>query len=214
MNLSFNLDFRFRRALQPQGLRIVQTTNQAILEAIQDCRNSGLDPGECPAVKLLSRHLRRIVDGIDIDMVHPEDARLRHQCNVAIEQMRAQPLLQTLMRVRAWTDPDGKRSFHTEAARSLRELAKALGLGRGDYDLRSNKAGPAVSGEITLHADRLYVQISQPFVAGSEILYRRVDSRTDYTGKRNHYAAIDKALDPSTLAATIRRNLCLENAHA
>ena len=58
------------------------------------------------------------------------------------------------------------------------------------------------------------MQISQPFVAGSGSLCRRVDSRTDYTGKRNQYAAIDKALDPSTLAATIRRNLCLEHAHA
>jgi hypothetical protein len=57
--------------------------------------------------------------------------------------------------------------------RQLLALAAALGFGAGDYDLRSNEAGIAVSGEITLHADRLYVQASQP-ATGSDtgILFR------------------------------------------
>lgn len=212
--MNFNLDFRFRRALDPQGLRIVETANQAILEAIQDCRHSALDPSQCPAVKLLSRHLRRIVDGIDIDVLHPEDARLRFQCNAAITEIRSKPILPMLFKAKAWLDPDGKRAFHTEASRSLRDLARELGLSRADYDLRSNKAGQAVSGEVTLHAERIYVQISNPFTAGSEILYRRVSGRSDYHGGRNHYATIAEINDPALLAAKIQKDLCLELEHS
>lgn len=212
--MNYNFDFRFRRALNPQGLRIIETANHAILEAIQDCRNSGLDPEQCPAVKLLSRHLRRIVDGIDIDVIHPEDARLRFQCNAAINELRSKPLLPVLFQARAWLDPEGKRSFHTEAARALRDVARSMGIPRDGYDLRSNKAGPAVSGEITLHSDKAYIQISEPFVAGHEILYRSVASRTDYTGRRNHYAAIAEIHDPATLASKITKDLNLEPLYA
>lgn len=212
--MDFNLDFRFHRALNPQGLRVIETANRAILEAIQDCQQASLDPSECPAVKLLSRHLRRIVDGIDIDVIHPEDARLRFQCNAAIQNIRAKPILPLLFEHRAWLNPDGKRCFHSEAAKALRTLAKSLSLARDDYDIRSNKAGPAVSGEITLHSDRIYIQIAEPFVADHEILYRQVKGRTDYRGMRNHYTAIADLNNPTALAAKITKDLALEHAPA
>ncbi len=60
-----------------------------------------------------------------------------------------------------------KREFHRLARRQLGLLAKALDLPSGSYDLRSNMAGIAVSGEITLHAERIYVQTSQPFGAST-----------------------------------------------
>lgn len=207
--MDFNFDFRFRRALAPQGLRIIETANRAILEAIQDCQNSGVDPSACPAVKLLSRHLRRIVDGVDIDIIHPEDARLRFQCNAAIDEIRSKPLLPVLFQTRAWLDPDGKRSLHGEASHALRQLARALGIDRDGYDLRSNKAGPAVSGEISLHSNTIYVQVSEAFVAGHEILFRRVSGRSDHTGQRNHYAAALELHDPVGFAARIQKELCL-----
>jgi hypothetical protein len=62
-------------------------------------------------------------------------------------------------RKRVAYDPETKRLFHCHAQRQLKALAKALGLTGDQYDLRSNEAGPAVSGEITLHADWLYVQV-------------------------------------------------------
>jgi hypothetical protein len=76
-------------------------------------------------------------------------------------------------RKRVSYDPEAKRLFHTHFRRQLLALAAALGFGAGDYDLRSHEAGIAVSGEITLHADRLYVQASQP-ATGSDtgILFR------------------------------------------
>jgi len=58
-------------------------------------------------------------------------------------------------------DAEAKRLFHSRGKPQLRRIATALGLEPGSYDLRSNQAGIAVSGEITLHGDHLYVQVSQ-----------------------------------------------------
>ena len=59
-------------------------------------------------------------------------------------------------------DGDAKRRFHHHARAQLRKLAHALRLDRDSYDLRSNPGGIAVSGEVILHSDTLYVQASQP----------------------------------------------------
>lgn len=58
-------------------------------------------------------------------------------------------------------DAEQKRRFHAIARSRLKKLAAELGLARGSYDLRSNKAGIAVSGEITLHHDRAYMGSEQ-----------------------------------------------------
>jgi hypothetical protein len=82
-----------------------------------------------------------------------------------------------------------KREFHRLARRQLGLLAKALDLPSGSYDLRSNMAGIAVSGEITLHAERIYVQTSQPFGGfDSGILIRTCNGRKDYVGGPNNFA--------------------------
>lgn len=56
-------------------------------------------------------------------------------------------------------DEQEKRRFHTTARSRLKKLAAELGLPLGSYDLRSNKTGIAVSGEIpftmTGHTSRL-----------------------------------------------------------
>jgi hypothetical protein len=80
-------------------------------------------------------------------------------------------------------DGEAKRAFHTQARRRLRLLGTALGLTRDGYDLRTTKAGVAVSGEITLHGDRLYVQVSQPATGhDSGILFRTCEGREARTG--------------------------------
>jgi hypothetical protein len=102
-------------------------------------------------------------------------------------------------------DPEAKRRFHAHARRRLLELAGALGLRPCSFDLRSNQGGIAVSGEVTLHADRLYVQVSQPVLgADSGILFRSCDSRRDYVGSVNNFASLDLLYDPEALARRIR----------
>jgi hypothetical protein len=109
-------------------------------------------------------------------------------------------------RKRVAYDPEAKRRFHTHARRRLLKLAAAIGFAPCAYDLRANAGGIAVSGEITLHSDRLYVQASQP-ATGSDtgILFRTCEGRCDYVGGRNHFASLDLLHRPDALASLIRR---------
>jgi hypothetical protein len=107
----------------------------------------------------------------------------------------------------AYSSPVRKRSFHATARSRLAKLAKHLEL--EVFEIRSNKAGMAVSGEITLHGEHIYVQVSQP-VAGSPdsaILVRRCNGMKDYTGDRNHFFSIALLDDVSELADLIERDL-------
>jgi hypothetical protein len=109
-------------------------------------------------------------------------------------------------RKRVAYNPEGKRLFHTHGRRQLRALAAALDLRAGDYDLRSNEAGIAVSGEITLHADRLYVQVSQSCMGpDAGILFRSCRGRRDYVGGVNNFASLDLLHRPDELAGRIKR---------
>jgi hypothetical protein len=102
-------------------------------------------------------------------------------------------------------DPEAKRRFHDHARRQLRALAAALDLAEGDYDLRSNEGGIAVSGEITMHAERLYVQVSQPSTgSNSGILFRSCKDRRDYCGGVNNFAPLDQLHAPAKLARRIK----------
>jgi hypothetical protein len=108
-------------------------------------------------------------------------------------------------RKRVSYDPEAKRLFHMHARRQLRVLAEALGLGAGDYDLRSNEGGIAVSGEVTLHTDRLYVQVSQSCMgADAGILFRSCDGRRDYAGGVNNFAPLDLLHRTAELARRIK----------
>ena len=118
-------------------------------------------------------------------------------------------------RKRVAYDAEAKRRFHCHARAQLLKLAEALGLEPHEYDLRSNAGGIAVSGEITMHADRLYVQASQPATrADTGILFRSCEGRRDYTGGRNNFASLDLLHRPDELAALIRRHVPAEGGAA
>jgi hypothetical protein len=68
-----------------------------------------------------------------------------------------------------------------------------------------NLGGIAVSGEITLRHDDVYIQVCQPASgADSGILIRTCQGRRDYTGDRNHLAPLRLLDDAPTLAAHVR----------
>ena len=101
-------------------------------------------------------------------------------------------------------DGEQKKVFHRQARIALRALAKELRFPEGAYDLRSNRGGVAVSGEITLHHDRVYVQVCQPATgADSGILIRTCEGRRDYGG-RNHLAPLSLLDRPAELAGYVR----------
>lgn len=86
-----------------------------------------------------------------------------------------------------------KRQMHSAGRAFLQRLARDLGLQTHQCDIRSNVAGIAVSGEVTLHADRLYVQISESCIGGRVgpvAMYRTCNGRQDYCGGTNHFRSL------------------------
>ena len=102
-------------------------------------------------------------------------------------------------------DAEQKRRFHSMARSRLKKLAAELALPPGSYDLRSNKAGIAVSGEVTLHHESAYIQVGQfGLSSGHGILIRTCKGRKDYTGGPNHFVALGMLDDIPVLAAAVR----------
>ena len=91
-----------------------------------------------------------------------------------------------------------KAQYHREAKLVAKELAKHLGLSPEDYDLRSNKGGPAVRGEVTLHSDSLYVDFNE--VIQGNFMWRTCNGRRDYTGNMNRWEPLTSLLDMERLA--------------
>lgn len=93
---------------------------------------------------------------------------------------------------------EDKERFHRVAKKLLRRLATELEFTPGSFDLRSNKAGPAVSGEITLHHEHIYIQADQSFMGPSKsLLIRTCNGRSDYSGGQNHFAPLSWLDDAS-----------------
>jgi len=84
-----------------------------------------------------------------------------------------------------------KATLHRTGRRFLRLLAQELGLAAGTFTARSNEGGIAVSGEVSLHADHLYVQLSESCVQapGVEVMFRSCAGRQDYCGGVNHWSS-------------------------
>ena len=98
-----------------------------------------------------------------------------------------------------------KERFHRVAKSVMKKVARDIGLEKGQYDLRSNKGGPAVLGEVTLHADGLYVMMGGSFFsAGDTVMYRTCRDRKDYSGGVNRWATYEELVD-GKLTETFRR---------
>ena len=101
-------------------------------------------------------------------------------------------------------DDAQKRRFHSTARSRLKKLAAELRLPTGSYDIRSNKAGIADSGEVTLHHEGAYIQVGQfALTSHHGILVRTGKGRRDYTGGRNHYLDLNLLDDIPALAAAV-----------
>lgn len=82
-----------------------------------------------------------------------------------------------------------KQMFHKYGKSVLRDIAARLNLKPGTYEVRSNMGGIAVSGEVTLHCETLYVQFSQFSTGcGQQFMFRSCKGLKDYTGGANQWA--------------------------
>jgi hypothetical protein len=203
--MNYDVAFRYQQALDPSALITLPTALHALNAAIQDCRNAGRPHDSDPAVLLLARHLGAIAtEG------GGSAAQLRRACMDAIADLRRKPALVALAHKGVACDERAKKLFLSDGRKALRALADALGLPDDDYEIRVNRAGPAVSGEVILHASNIYVELSLGCMGrGREVMFRKVAHRRDYVGDRNHWASVQELLTPHRFAARIRRELNL-----
>ena len=95
--MSCDIDYRYRRALQPDGLTTYENALIAVNEAIADAKLAGRKPADCPGVRLLTRHLSRIAEGEETH--RPDlDAHLREQCMTRVAELRHTPAIIALVR--------------------------------------------------------------------------------------------------------------------
>lgn len=95
----------------------------------------------------------------------------------------------------AYNDRDAliKDKFHKSAKLLLRAIARNAGLESSEFDIRSNKGGIAVGGEVTLHTENLYLKISgSSLFRGTPVMFRSCEGRKDYTGGTNNFCGIDE----------------------
>jgi hypothetical protein len=79
-----------------------------------------------------------------------------------------------------------KEQFHKLAKKVAKDIANGLGLTEGSYDIRSNMGGIAVCGEVTLHGENIYIQLSKGWNT-DRFMYRSCKGRKDYTGGPNQW---------------------------
>jgi len=113
-------------------------------------------------------------------------------------------------------DEELKASAHQLAKRWLRQFAKTtLGCESHDFVVRSNKAGIAVSGEVTLHVNRvpahlegIYIQINQS--PCGTVLYRTCKNAADYVGGINNWSSLREFVDNP---GKVWKILTIDNGH-
>lgn len=84
---------------------------------------------------------------------------------------------------RASYDGEMKEEWKKRAMAVLRKVAKDLHLVAGTYTISFNPGGIAVSGDATLHHDRVYVSLSPLGWSDSVGYARRCAGQKDYSGK-------------------------------
>ena len=96
-------------------------------------------------------------------------------------------------------DVSKKATFARLGKRLAQEIADEMQLPASTYDIRYNKAGPAVMGDLRLHSEHLYLTF-EPSITGAGFMYRTCKGRKDYTGGTNQWADHKEFLDPAAFA--------------
>lgn len=112
--------------------------------------------------------------------------------------------LKKAMSVSLSYEEENKKKFHRVAKKVLKSIAQQMGLGKADFEIRSNMSGIASSGDVILHTDKLYISISEPFGGGQEVMYRSCDGRKDYSGGQNRWLSAEK-LDSKSAIDTFKK---------
>ena len=201
-----DIDFRYRRALAPDALVTFDTCLQAVTDAVADSRLAGLDPGEDPAVQLLTRRLSRMTCGM-VAADHPEDAPLRERCLERLAELKHKPAIVSLVLRGCDHRPEELRHYQREGQRALRQIATAVGLTRADYQVNYLASSSKFAGEHTLQSEGIYLRLSPQRLGEPGLAWRRPDwAQPGNTMKKAHITALR---DIPAFAARLMRDLQL-----
>jgi hypothetical protein len=94
-----------------------------------------------------------------------------------------------------------KSNFHKRWTKTLRSIALELGI-LGECDIRSNQGGDAILGEVTLHGEKLYLQVGGSMCepGNPTVLFRSCKGRKDYCGGNNRYMNASMLHEPRGMA--------------
>lgn len=92
-------------------------------------------------------------------------------------------------------DTSRKTTFHRAAQEYLQQVASDMLLPEGSFDIRVNKGGFAVLGEVILHSDTLYVCLGGS-VPLKTFYFRKVKGRKDYCGGNNNHLPYTALREP------------------
>lgn len=204
--MTCDIDYRYRRALEPDGLTTFETALRALNEAVDDARLAALDPAACPAIKLLTRHLGRVSNGESICHTALDD-ELRRQCIERIAELKRAPAIVALVRRGLDYRPQELRHYRREGSRALRAIAFQLGLEHADYRLGYTTPQESLAGDHTLEAKQLYLRISPERYGEPGVAWRNPHWKPP--GATMRKAPITVLRDIPALAARIARELKL-----
>lgn len=204
--MSYDLDFRFRRALAPEGLTTFSHCMAALSDATADATRAGFDPGKDPAVQLLSRRLARFSTNTQDDP-HPGDAHLRENCLTRLADLKHRPAIVALLRKGVDYLPQGLADFRREGQRALRQLAFALGKERSEYRLDYRASNPSLAGDHELSSADLYIRMSVERFGSPAITYRHPQWKG--RGGQARHASPTALADITSLARQIAGHLKL-----
>jgi hypothetical protein len=150
--MSFDIDYRYRRALEPDGLTTYENALRALNEAIDDVKLAGRDMASCPAVLLLTRHLMRIAEGLPTRCEETDRDR--------IGELKHSPAIIVLVRRGLDYRPEELRHYRREGSRTLRQIASLLGLEHSKYRMNYVTPQESLAGDHILEASGVYIRIS------------------------------------------------------
>ena len=105
-------------------------------------------------------------------------------------------LLKATIAVQPYGDVAVKNEFHRLGRCTMECIVGAMGIvDEMDYDVRSNMGGITVCGAITLHTNKVYIQMSKSDHGTGRIMYRSCRSLRDYSGGKNYWICMEDLLN-------------------
>lgn len=197
-----NLDTREEIALEITQDNSFEKTIEAMNKAILECKQEGKQPISDPAIGVIVAKMQTF---FELGGFNKTAALLKCREKQSIRLQK--PRLIQIAEKPIGYNAERKNEFHNEAKKQLEKLAKYLGYKKEDYTLSVNMGGIAASGETILHTEHIYIEVFQGIGSIGDVMYRRVDSRQDTTGKRNNFAYLRDLNDLKAFARKVHHRL-------